>query len=589
MESDKEQFKRELRTLRMDQEHLQKRIERLEEQIEGWDSGKSTMPLLLKNKIFHREGGKQTDEAIEQKAKHRRDLEVQIGGTWLNRIGVVAVVFGLAYFLKYSFDNQWIGPTGRVIIGVLIGLLMMGTGEKLQHRYAGYSQGLLGGGSLAIFFSIFASYQFYQLITALYAFFFLILVMAATVLMALRHNSIPIGILGIIGGYLTPFMIGSDDSNLWTLFSYLALLTAGVLVISIFKKWPFFQYLSFFFNQVIFLLTWFWVSWDGKNEDLLPLVLFLIYNFLLYLGVATIFNIRRKIKASLWDTALIVLNAFAFFAFSLLLMEDTWMEDYLGFYAVFLSVVYIYLGRMAYKLYRDDKAQVYSLFLVSFVLVTIAVPLQLADMYIPVAWLAEAVGLAYMSKQLMMKRMYYSALLVFFLGIVTTFHQIERLDQYETFLFNSPTLLLLGSLLSTGLMIRLGTSVDLFGTKVMISTILKAFFLIWLFYGLTIQNYHFFLLRDTTFFLSPEQLSLSGIWLLYASALFIIGMRRQNRFMRYAALIVVAMVIVKAFFIDLAQLAAIFKILLFILLGLFLLVISYFYQKKKELIQEEEM
>ena len=51
------------------------------------------------------------------------DLEARIGGNWFNRIGIIAICFGVAFFLKYAFDNEWIGPRGRVSIGVVIGLL----------------------------------------------------------------------------------------------------------------------------------------------------------------------------------------------------------------------------------------------------------------------------------------------------------------------------------------------------------------------------------------------------------------------------------------------------------------------------------
>ena len=50
------------------------------------------------------------------------DLESRIGSHWLNRIGIAAVLIGVSYFLKYAFDNNWIGPAGRVTIGLLAGI-----------------------------------------------------------------------------------------------------------------------------------------------------------------------------------------------------------------------------------------------------------------------------------------------------------------------------------------------------------------------------------------------------------------------------------------------------------------------------------
>src|SRR5262245_61721090 len=46
------------------------------------------------------------------------ELESKIGGRWLNRIGILAMLIGVSYFLKYAFDNNWIGPAARIVIGL---------------------------------------------------------------------------------------------------------------------------------------------------------------------------------------------------------------------------------------------------------------------------------------------------------------------------------------------------------------------------------------------------------------------------------------------------------------------------------------
>src|SRR5947208_6877398 len=73
-------------------------------------------------------------------------LESLIGGNWLNKIGVVAIVLGMAYFLKYAIDNQWIGEMGRVTLGVITGLGFLLWGEALQKRlYRGYGLTISAG------------------------------------------------------------------------------------------------------------------------------------------------------------------------------------------------------------------------------------------------------------------------------------------------------------------------------------------------------------------------------------------------------------------------------------------------------------
>jgi uncharacterized membrane protein len=55
-------------------------------------------------------------------AKDDPDLEKKIGQYWLNRVGIVAMLVGVSYFLKLAFENNWIGPAGRIAIGLLGGI-----------------------------------------------------------------------------------------------------------------------------------------------------------------------------------------------------------------------------------------------------------------------------------------------------------------------------------------------------------------------------------------------------------------------------------------------------------------------------------
>ena len=60
------------------------------------------------------------------------DLESRIGSHWLNRIGITAVLIGVSYFLKFAFDNNWIGPAGRVAIGLLAGIAIVVWSERFR-------------------------------------------------------------------------------------------------------------------------------------------------------------------------------------------------------------------------------------------------------------------------------------------------------------------------------------------------------------------------------------------------------------------------------------------------------------------------
>lgn len=563
----------------------------------------------------------------------QENLEFQIGGTLLNRLGAVAIILGLSYFLKYSFDNQWIGPTGRIILGILLGLMLLGVGEKLRVKYFLYSQGLVGAGSLALYFSVFAGYSFYHLMPPYLAFIFLIIVMANTVFTAVRHNSITIGILGIIGGYAAPLLISSPNPLPWVYFGYLVILTCGIMGVSIFKRWDYFRIISFVFNQFLLAI---WMFTAYRDAHLVPSLVFVSFNFLAYLTIASGYKIKLKSNVNEAETGLIALNALTFFLWSRLLLENTFLAGYMGFFTLGLALVYIYIGRLAYFLYREDKRQVYTLFAVAIKLITIAIYLQLSYEYIPYGWLLEAFGIFFIASQIRNPLLLYVGLIVLSLGTFTlpvwvrneylafswlgealglflmglklelpqvrysgiaalTLGSLAALESALGWsLFNSKDFLVNWPTLALALAIALTLLIYLFSKNITgeqdknIRAGLGIGALLLFLAFLTIENHHFFLLHPFQYFLSPEQLSLSLLWMVYAIGLFVAGIRKDLKGFRYGALGLIAIIILKAFFIDLAGLATIFKILLFIILGFFLLGISFVYQKKRNMFNRSE-
>ena len=98
-------------------------------------------------------------------------MESRIGANWLNKIGVVAIVLGMSFFLKYAIDNRWIGERGRVCLGIAVGLSFLFWGERLgKKQYRTYGLTVLGGGITILYFSVYAAFSFYQLLPQWFAF-----------------------------------------------------------------------------------------------------------------------------------------------------------------------------------------------------------------------------------------------------------------------------------------------------------------------------------------------------------------------------------------------------------------------------------
>ncbi len=103
--------------------------------------------------------------------KSPADLESRIGSHWLNRIGITALLIGVSYFLKFAFDNNWIGPAGRVTIGLLAGIGVVIWSERFRAKgYAAFSYSLKAVGIGTLYLSLWAAFQVYNLIPSGVAF-----------------------------------------------------------------------------------------------------------------------------------------------------------------------------------------------------------------------------------------------------------------------------------------------------------------------------------------------------------------------------------------------------------------------------------
>src|SRR5262249_46981516 len=166
------------------------------------------------------------------------ELEGKIGKLWLNRIGIVAALFGVAYFIMYAFDKGWIGPRGRVAIGLIVGTALILWSERFRKKnYIPFSYSLKAVGVGTFYLSLWGAYQVYHLIPSSVAFVAMILVTAFTVTMALAQDAEILAAYALIGGFVTPLLVSTGENHEIVLFSYVALLDLAMLVMAMYKPW----------------------------------------------------------------------------------------------------------------------------------------------------------------------------------------------------------------------------------------------------------------------------------------------------------------------------------------------------------------
>lgn len=330
--------------------------------------------------------------------------EFAVASQWLLRIGVITLLFGIGFFLKYSIDNGYLGPASRVGLTVITGLAMLVGGTRLLgRRYHALGQGLMGGGLAALYFAVFAAHQMFDLIGAAPAFALMVLVTVLAGGIAVAFDSMLVAVLGIIGGYATPFMLESTPTSLTPLFTYLLVLGCGVLGLCFRKNWP-------LVNMLAFVGTWGLVVPAIRNpalyapEQFQSVFPFLVGYFLLFSTGTFLFKIVRGVKSDLFDLLALFCNAAVFFTVGSGMIDRAYGEAYgrqpIALLAVSMAAFYAAHVWMVLKRGMIDRELIVSFLGLASFFVTITMPLVLSHQWITASWAIQAVIMLWMAERL---------------------------------------------------------------------------------------------------------------------------------------------------------------------------------------------
>jgi Predicted membrane protein (DUF2339) len=344
-----------------------------------------------------------------------RQVESLIGGNLLNKVGIFALIIGMILFLKYSYDQNWVGPVGRVLIGVAVAFALMGWGGWLRtlRNYENYAQVVLGGGISVLYADIFVAFQIYALINQLTAFLFMAATTSFTVFLATRLDSLPIAMLGLAGGYLTPFLVSGRIPNHMGLFTYLFILNVGILSVGYFKKWASLNTLNMIATFLVYSL------WHVRyyDDSLFALAFsFLTATYLLFLFYPIIQNVLRNSPTVRLDLTFLFGSTF-FYSIYGYVMLDRLHPDLKGVWAIAIAAVCAGLAGLVWHRKRHDRLLIYCLGGLSLAALTVSIPLQLDDHPVAIGWSVEAAILIWIGFRTGEHRVRFSGWLVLALAL----------------------------------------------------------------------------------------------------------------------------------------------------------------------------
>jgi uncharacterized membrane protein len=327
-------------------------------------------------------------------------MEYAVATHWLLRIGVVILVVGIGFFLKYSIEQNLIGPVARVGISTIAGLVMLAVGtQMLGRRYHLFGQGLLGAGLATLYFSVFAASALYHLplVPMPVAFGLMALITVVAGFITVRFDSVLAAVLGLLGGYGTPVMLQTGVVNFPGLYSYMLLLGVGVLGVSIWKNWPLLNILSFACSYTLIFAS---LSRGYKVEDFWQVMPFLAGFFVLFSTMVFIHNIANRVPSTVLDLLALFLNAGLFLGLSYQLITEAYGQRWVAAVTVALAVFYVL--HVYYFLMRGlrDRGLLVSFTGLAAFFVSVTIPLLLSPEWITASWAIQALIMLWIAGKL---------------------------------------------------------------------------------------------------------------------------------------------------------------------------------------------
>lgn len=523
----------------------------------------------------------QTPQAPASPAKLDSSLESRIGGQWLNRVGILAVLVGLSYFLKFAFDNNWIGPSTQVVIGIIAGLAILFWSERFRRKgYAGFAYSLKAIAFGALYLSLWASSQYYHLLLPWAAFFGMVVVTLTATALSLRQNSELLAAFAIVGGFLTPVLVSTGENHELALFAYVALLDLGTAWMVAVKRWPRVLFGSFVGTLLLFAA---WAETFYTEPQLDTTLVFASFFFLLY-AVAPFADKSRSAMSNL-AIGIAVLDAAAYFAASYLILEQHYRAE-LAWLAVVVAVFYFGLAQLLRRR-GGTAAPLYMSVAVALGIgyLTAAIPINLDTYWMAFAWLVEAGALfwaAHRSSSLLLRVLGAAAFVLAAARLLVDSEAPQPLilnPRFGLYLLAIAVLALLAyySAAEGGANNRLWAAAAVLALNVLAIVAMNC----------EVSDYFRAVPGQR---LSPVEwrsletlraFTYSAVWMLYGGALILVGFWKRSAFLRWQAIALLAITAAKVFFYDIAALERGYRIAAFIVLGAILLAVSFFYQRNR--------
>jgi uncharacterized membrane protein len=352
-------------------------------------------------------------------AAPKSDIERFIGEKLLSLVGIGVFVLGIFFLVKWAIDQHLINDAGKVSIGILSGILLIGTAHRIRNSVRAFSSILVGGGLAVFYFTVYIAFQDYHLLSQTLAFIIMVIVTLFAVMLSIVYDKKELAIIAIVGGFCTPFFVSTGEGNYKVLFSYLLILNIGMFILANFKRWSLVNIISYAFTILIFG-GWMFSKFDPKVHASGSLVFATLF-YITFFAMNLIYNIRNQQQFKPIEISMLLSNTFLYYGIGMYCLYFIQNGNFQGVFTISVAAINFLVAFFLYKKEQIDRNLVYLLIGLVLTFVSLAGPIQLEGNYITLFWAMEMVLLLWLGQKSGIRIIREATMLVTLLTLISLF------------------------------------------------------------------------------------------------------------------------------------------------------------------------
>lgn len=349
------------------------------------------------------------------------DLEKFIGENLVSKIGIAILVLAIGFFVKYAIDNNWIGATGRVAIGILCGGILTALAHVMRKNYQAFSSVLVGGGLAIFYFTITLAYHEYHLFNQVTTFIIMLVITAFAVMLSILYNRQELAIIALVGGFATPFMASNGSGDYVSLFIYLIILNTGLLFIAYRKSWRLLNLLAFIFTIVLFASWLITLPPNTIAQVYRNGFIFAAIFYILFLIINIAYNIKENKRFIASDFGILLANTCLYFSAGLYMLTQMEASAFRGLFSACMGIFNLALSYILFRNKKVDGNILYLLIGITLTFISLTAPIQLSGNNITLFWASEAVLLYWLFQKSGIKIILLSSFIVWVAMMLSLF------------------------------------------------------------------------------------------------------------------------------------------------------------------------